>query len=289
MSSVARERSESAIMRVTLDRENLMKNHKIANENYVMDVAYTLQYTRWLLSILGVWPGLKRDSKKWQNWGSKILMTLCFSLLAFIVIPSGLHMILREKNRLVTLMLFGPVGFAFANVLKYCTLMFHREILKSCMEHLEFDWMQIETKNDREIMTRNVNVGRKLTVISAIFMYTGGLSYHTIMPLWRGSEINELNETIRPLVYPGYDMFVDPQKSPIYEMIFYTHCFSSFVMYTITTAACNLAATFVAHACGQIEITMSRLESLFENIDESNKVPDNRLGFVVTSHVRLLR
>ncbi|XP_043282244.1 odorant receptor 4-like [Venturia canescens] len=157
------------------------------------------------------------------------------------------------------------------------------------MEHLERDWMSIKSEKDREIMVRNVNVGRQLTMICALFMYTGGLSYHTVMPWWQGNEINEFNETIRPLVYPGYDMFVDSQKSPVYEIIFYTHCFASFVMYTITTTACNLAATFVAHACAQIQIIMSRLETLYENIDEADKLPEHRLGLVIESHVRVLR
>nr|UEN71260.1 olfactory receptor 77 [Gregopimpla kuwanae] len=219
-------------------------------------------------------------------------MVLCSILMAFIMIPSTLHMVCREKNPIVRLMLFGPIGFCLTNILKYCSIVFRSDSIKLCIEHVETDWMMIENEKDRQIMRKNVNVGRDLTALCGIFMYTGGLSYHTIMPLWCGSRINELNQTIRPLVYPGYDIFVDPQASPTYEIIFYTNCISACVTYTVTTAACNLAAIFVTHSCGQIQIMMSRLETLFDDVKENevlNDVLKNRVGFVIRCHVRVLR
>lgn len=157
------------------------------------------------------------------------------------------------------------------------------------MEHVELDWMEIDNKKDHEILTRNVNVGRRLTIVCGIFMYSGGFFYHAIMPQWSGNRVNELNETIRPLIYPGYDIFLNSQMSPYYEFIFYTHIFFSCVTSTITATACNLAAIFVAHACGQIELTMSRLNTLFDSIDEASDTVETRLGFIVKSHVRMLR
>ncbi|XP_043282235.1 odorant receptor 4-like [Venturia canescens] len=267
------------------------KNERTRNKYYKTDVARTLQHTRWLLEILGVWPLVKKNPTTWEIGRSKCLISLCSILMAFIMIPCTLHMILMEKNPLVKLMLFGPIGFCLTNILKYCSIIYRRDIIENCINHVEFDLMRIDNQHDREIMERNVNVGRNLTVLCAVFMYTGGLSYHTIMPLWRGNEINEFNKTIRPLVYPGYDIFFDSQTSPNYEFIFYTNCISACVTYTITTAACNLAAVFVAHTCGQIEIMMSRLRTLFDGTDDirNTDILHHRLGFVIHSHTRVLR
>lgn len=269
--------------------QELWHGRETPNKNYDLDVARTFQHSRWLLEILGVWPMVKKNPTKSDIWLSRVLIIVCSILMAFQMIPCTLHMILMEKNPLVKLMLFGPIGFCLTNILKYCSIVFRCNMIKSCIKHVEFDWMEIGSENDREIMKRNVNVGRNLTILCAIFMYTGGLSYHTIMPLWRGNRINELNRTIRPLVYPGYDIFFDSQTSPNYEFIFYTNCISACVTYTITTAACNLAAVFVAHVSGQIEIMESRLDKLFHGIDETSEIVQRRLGFVIKLHIRVLR
>nr|UEN71263.1 olfactory receptor 80 [Gregopimpla kuwanae] len=188
-------------------------------------------------------------------------------------------------------MLFGPLSFYIAHFLKLACIVFRCKTIKLCMDHVENDWMRIESENDREIMTSNVRVGRGLTILFGAFIYGSGMAYHAIMPLWSGSTINELNQTVRPLVYPGYDIFVESQMSPTYEIIFCTTCVSAFVVYTVTTAACNIAAIFVTHACGQIQIVMSRLESLVDGIDgngNSRKI-QGRISFIIKCHVRVLR
>ena len=264
---------------------------KFSNKNYQSDIERTVQYTRWLLEILGVWPMVSRNTIKVEKNYFSILIIICPIVLAFTIVPATLHMIIREKDMTVRLMLAGPVGFCFTNFLKFCFIALRYKTIKLCLKHVEHDWMEIETENDRQIMIRNVRVGRNLTIICGVFMYTGGMSYHTIMPLYSGNTINEYNETVRPLVYPGFDMFVNPQSSPTYEIIFCITCISAFVTYTVVTAACNIAATFVTHACGQIQIFMSRLDSLVDEINEkrdSDKL-QKRISFLVDCHVRVLR
>ncbi|XP_043282246.1 uncharacterized protein [Venturia canescens] len=265
------------------------KINKIQNKNYSTDVDRMLRYTRWLLEILGVWPMVKKNIKKWEPLTSTLRIGMCLMLIAFFMIPCTLHIIFIEKNPTVRLTLVGPIGFCLTNILKYCSIISRREIIKSCMEHVEFDWMQIETKNDHEIMTRNVSIGQRLTIVCATFMYAGGFFYHAIMPIWSGKSVNERNETVRPLIYPGYDIFVDSQMSPYYEFIFYTHIVFSCVTSTITATACNLAAIFVAHACGQIELMMARLSTLFDGIEETSDLVKIRIDSIIKSHVRMLR
>lgn len=263
--------------------------NEIPNKNYLIDVARTLQYTRWLLKILGVWTMVKKNPKPWEKYSWKFLMVLYTGLILFVMIPCTANIILKEKNPVERAMLCGPIGFCITNLLKYYFMFFRSNMIKSCIKNMEFDWMHIVTKNDRDIMTRNVNLGVDVTVVCGAFMYGGGLMYNMILPLSQGGHLNEFNETIRPLVYPGYDIFVDSQKTPLYEIIFYTNCIVAWVTYTITTAACNLAAVFVAHTCGVIGIMMSRLDTLFEDVDERSQVVQDRLGYVVKTHVRVLK
>nr|UEN71221.1 olfactory receptor 38 [Gregopimpla kuwanae] len=250
---------------------------------------YTIQYTRWFLEFLGIWPMVKKNPSRSEKYFSKILIFLGYGLMAFIMIPCMLHMIFRERDSTIRIKLLGPIGLRLTNIIKYSSIILHRKSIKLCIEHVENDWMMAESENDREIMMRNVNIGRSITVLCFVFMFSGGLSYHTIMPLWRGNKINSLNQTIRPLVYPGYDIFVDPQSSPTYEIIFYTTCVSACVTYTVITAACNLAAVFVTHACGQIQIMMSRLDNLFDSVNDKSDLLKDRVNFVIRCHVRVLR
>ena len=232
---------------------------------------------------------VKRNCNKPEYYVSKLLVILCSVLMAFIMIPCTLHMIFVEKDTLVRLMLMGPVGFCLTNILKYVSMIYRAKGIKLCIDHVETDWMMIETAKDRKIMRKNVNIGRNLTSMCGLFMYTGGFAYHTIMPLWQGRTINEYNETIRPLAYPGYDLFVDSQLTPTYEFIFYTNCLSAVVTSTVTTVACNLAATFVTHTCGQIDIMMYRLETLFDSVESKTDILKHRVNVVIQCHVRILR
>lgn len=61
-------------------------------------------------------------------------------------------------------------------------------------------------------------------------------------------------------------------------------------MYSVTTGSCGLAAIFVTHACGQIDIIASRLEDLSrgKNFEQSSDV-NQRIAAIVSGHVRILR
>ncbi|XP_043282237.1 odorant receptor 67c-like [Venturia canescens] len=275
---------------IMLDRNEAASiENDIPNKNYSTDVARTLQCTRWLLKSLGVWSMVKKDPKRWEIYSSKFLWVLYSGFICFVLIPCTANIIFKEKDPVERAILFGPIGFCITNLLKYYSMIFHSELIKSCIEYIEADWMEIVSENDRKIMMRSVNLGIDVTVVCGAFMYGGGIMYNVVLPLSQGAYTNEFNETLRPLVYPGYDLFVDSQKSPTYNIIFYTNCISAWVTYTITTAACNLAAVFVAHTSGRIDIMVSRLDTLFDDVNETSNTVQSRLGFIVKSHVRILR
>ncbi|KOC59819.1 Spatacsin [Habropoda laboriosa] len=145
----------------------------------------------------------------------------------------------------------------------------------------------VESLRDREMMLKYGQMGRNLTIICAIFMYTGGTIYHTVMQFATGTYVDEYNRTIKPLVYPTYSALFDVQTSPIYELVYFVHCMCGYVIYSITAGACGLAALFATHACGQIDIVMSRLGDLVNSKESSDL--DKRLIEIVEHHLRILR
>ncbi|CAL1689220.1 unnamed protein product [Lasius platythorax] len=63
-----------------------------------------------------------------------------------------------------------------------------------------------------------------------------------------------------------------------------------YTIYSVTAGACGLAALFVTHACGQIEVIMSRLKDLVngKNFKQSPNV-HRRIAAIVKSHVRVIK
>lgn len=271
------------------DRENC---EAVKNSDYENDIKQTFQLTRWFLLFLGIWPMIKNN----YFGGSKLIpiaiIVTCTVTIVFTFIPAALHTIFREKNALRRLILMGPVSSSFASFLKYIFIVLRAKNIKKCVEDIENDWITIESENERAIMRRNATIGRGITIFCSLFLYTGGMSYHTILPIIKGSKANEFNVTIRPLVYPGYDIFVDPQTSPTYEILFFLVSVSAFVRYTVTITICNLAAVSVSHVCGQIEIVVLRLKMIFDDIvDERRRVKEieKRISLMIQCHAGGIR
>nr|AXM05138.1 odorant receptor [Campoletis chlorideae] len=272
--------------------DNVDNSKAVKNVNYENDIKQTFKYTRWFLLFLGIWTIIKKNYLGRSKIKYFSIILCCTVMIVFTFIPAALHTIFREKNPLKKLNLMGPVSSSFASFLKYIFIVFRAKDIKKCVEKIENDWIRIESENEREIMRRNATIGRGITIFCSLFLYTGGMSYHAILPILKGSKTNEFNVTIRPLVYPGYDIFVDPQTSPTYEILFFLVCVSAFVRYTVTITICNLAAVFVSHVCGQIEIVVLRLNMIFHDItDERLRLKDieNRLSLVIQCHARGVR
>ncbi|XP_012062984.1 PREDICTED: odorant receptor 4-like [Atta cephalotes] len=257
------------------------------NVHHKHDIRYTMQLCRWVLKPIGIWHPIYGHPSQNEKFISIILIVICFSALCFVLIPAGFYTLFREKDISIKVKLFGPVGFCLTNTIKYCYFGARAAAFGRCIRHVEDDWRIVQHQT-REIMLKKVLIGRRLTTLCAIFLYTGGLSYHIIMPLSSRQEINE-NYTIRIHTYPGYDMFFDPRVSPAYEIVFCIHILFAMITYHITTASCSLAAIFVTHACGQIDILMLLLDDLVEGKWSKNTTVKKRLSAIAKHHVRILR
>lgn len=255
-----------------------------------------IQFTRWLLTPLGIWPFIKQYSTAKEIFGAIVCIILCYSIILFALVPSIFHIVCREKNLSAKIALCGPSGFFVMNLLKYSAIIYHRKDIKQCIEHVETDWQRIECNGDEEewtIMIRNIFMGRKWTILCAAFIYTGGMSYHTVMPFLMASPASSVinfNHS-RPLVFPGYDVLFNPYITPVYEIVYFSHCLAAMIIYTITTVSCNLAASFVTHASSQMEMMVVKLNCLVKDAHQQQhgRCLQRQIGNIVRAHGRVLK
>ncbi|XP_032689584.1 uncharacterized protein LOC116852905 [Odontomachus brunneus] len=112
-------------------------------------------------------------------------------------------------------------------------------------------------------------------------MYDAGMTYRTFIPLSRGKIVTAQNITIRPLPSPVYYIVFDPQFSSAYEIVFFVQFFTGLFKYTITVAACGIAALFSMHIVAQLDILMI----LMNNLTNEHELGDvNRKLSVIVEH-----
>ncbi|XP_031834879.2 odorant receptor 13a-like isoform X2 [Nomia melanderi] len=282
-----RVQSATRIYMVTMyDRTSSVKTSYPKNYNHEDDLKYTLEMCQWLLKPLGVWTLIYHRVSKLGRAASIVMLFLCFSCFLFVIIPSFNNIFFVEKNVANKVKVFGPAVFCVFSTVKYCYLGARGKILGQCIEHVEQDWRMVQHQDYRAIMLKQASISRRLIVVCVVFLYTGGMSYHTVLQFLSKKTV-KLNVTVRPLAYPAFE-FLDPQSTPAYEIIFVLHCISAMMMYTATSAAYSLAATFVMHICGQIQIQIIRLENLIDESREKNNFHE-RMAIIVRDHVKVLR
>ncbi|XP_078043437.1 odorant receptor 85b-like [Augochlora pura] len=257
---------------------------KSRNPHYDKDIVYIFKIAKWILNSIGIWPNLVENRNQFLP---KIVILFWNVVLLFAIVPFTLYLSFEEKDVVMRLKLLGLFSFCTITLLKYWALAAYKSNLKYCIEFIQHDWMEVEKKEDRKLMLQYSNVGRNLTVICLVFMYSGGLMYHTILPYAVGTYVDENNRTIKPLVYPTYSGLFNPQDSPYYELVYAAHCLCGYLIYSVTIGACAMAALFVTHVCGQIDIMILRLQNLADLKENTNL--HLQLVNIVQQHIRMLR
>ncbi|XP_076376070.1 odorant receptor 4-like isoform X1 [Megalopta genalis] len=253
------------------------------NPYYEQDVVYVFKPCKWILKSIGIWPDFLEDTNKLLQ---KLAVGLWNLVLLFALIPFTLYLAL-EKDLMIVLSLIALETFCWISVFKYWSLIACRPTLKYCIESIQDDWKKVKRTEDRDLMLKYGNVGRNLTIICLVLMYSCGFIYHTIVQYAVGTFIDAQNRTIKPLVYPTYIGFFDPQESPFYEIMYAVQSLCGYVVYSVTICACALVAVFSTHVCGQIDIIILRLQNLANEKKITNLRP--RLVKIVKHHIRTLK
>ncbi|XP_067214271.1 uncharacterized protein [Linepithema humile] len=248
-----------------------------------------MQLNVWTLKPIGTWP--KSLGHSWfETLWYRVSNITCNRLLALILIPCGMYIVLEIKDFYSQLKLGSALSFFMTAVIKYCALILREDNIRRCVEYIAGDWKNVKHTEDRKIMLKNANFGRRLVVICGIFMYGGVLFYYVAVPLTRAKIVEEDgNLTYRRLVYPVPKVLADARRSPINKIFYFIQLLSGFVAHNITVAACGLAALLAMHACGQLQVLMSWLNYLVDGREDINDTMDEKLANIIELHVRILK
>ena len=252
---------------------------------------HSVQLNRWFLKPIGAWPQELTTSSS-EKAVSRILIFICYFLIAFTVIPCALNIFFEEKDVELKLRAAGPLSHWFMGGLNYCSLLLHSADIHKCMQHMEMDWRIMKQSRDREIMARNAKLGRFVAGFCAICMHGGVFFYNIVSGMTTVMVSIGNNQSVSMLQLPCafYNKLIDTRYSPANEIVLITQMLSGFIVNSTTVSACSLAAVFAIHACGQLDILILRLGKLIEGEDaEKNEPVQRRLANIVDHHLRVLR
>lgn len=235
------------------------------------DFNYAVQVTRIILQIIGAWP-ISRYTSSMGRVIIRLQNVFCYFLFAFVIVPGLLLMFLKEHDFKRRVRLLGPILNCWMGCVKYSLLVYHAREIQSCLKQARQDWRNTIDWRDRKAMLSKAKIGRKFAIFSAVFMYVGGLSYRTLVPLSKGRMLTPMNTTVRALACPSYFVKFDEQASPAYEIVFTLQFFSGLLTYSVTCGAAGLAAFFVMHVCGQLSVLIGKLQHLNDMEPEDRAV-----------------
>lgn len=259
----------------------------IRNEHHKTDVKHVVEQSHVVLRMLGIWPSTDRQPNTIEKITNIFLVVVCYLILHCDMVPGVLYYAVVDDEPREKVKMMPPILYSVMAIAKYSNLLIHECDIRSCLRHVKEDWETVAIGDVREIMLSKAGTGRRLFTLCCTFMYCGGLSYNTIVPLSRGSVVIDENITIRPFSCPGYYIFFDPQKSPAYEIVFFLQVLCGFVMYTITVAICGLAAVFVMHACAQMEVLMRLMENLVDESEFGQRNAGAKLAIIIEHQIRI--
>lgn len=225
------------------------------------DFNYAVQVTRVILRTIGVWP-IPSYASTLERIATRLQNVICYFLFAFIIVPGLLRVFLKEHEFKRRVRLFAPILNCWMGCMKYSLLMYHAREIQSCLKQAWQDWYDAIDRNDRKAMLSKARVGRKFAIFSAVFMYVGGLSYRTLVPLSKGRMLTPMNITVRALACPSYFVKFDGEVSPAYEIVFTLQFFAGLITYSVRVGAAGLAAFFIMHVCGQLSVLIGKLQRL---------------------------
>ncbi|XP_025986693.1 odorant receptor 13a-like isoform X2 [Solenopsis invicta] len=225
------------------------------------DFNYAVQVIRVIMRMIGAWP-ISSYASNVERFAIRLQNIICQFLFAFVIVPTLLLIFLKERDFKRRVRLLGPLLNCLMGWIKYNLLIYHMREIQSCLKQARQDWRDTVDWGDRKAMLSKAKIGRRFAIFSAAFMYIGGLSYRTLVPLSKGRMLTPMNTTVRALACPSYFVKFDEQATPAYEIVFTLQFFSGLLTYSVTVGAAGLAAFFVLHVCGQLQLLIGKFQRL---------------------------
>ncbi|XP_025265288.1 odorant receptor 49a-like [Camponotus floridanus] len=254
-----------------------------ANENHFN---YAVQVTRVILRMIGAWP-IPKFASNAKKIAIRLQNAFCYFLFAFILVPGLLLVFLKERDFKRRVKLIGPLLNCWMGCMKYSLFIYHAKEIQSCLEQVQQDWQSTVNWNDQKAMLSKARIGRKFAIFSAVFVYIGGLSFRTIVPLSKGRMLTPMNTTVRALSCPSYFVKFDEQASPAYEIVFTLQFFAGLLTYSVTCGAAGLAAFFIMHVCGQLSVLIAKLQHFTDMTEPEDRTVATFLANIVEHHIKV--
>ncbi|XP_076642143.1 uncharacterized protein LOC143352964 isoform X2 [Halictus rubicundus] len=250
---------------------------------------YSLQWNRWYLKPIGAWPP-SASTTRLERFVSIVLVVACYGSILFTVVPWTLQICLEETDLHKKLRAIGPLVHWIMGGIKYTTLLTSGKEILHCVEHLQADWQIISKVQYRQVMLRYAKVGRYVSVFCGAFMQGGVLSYCLITGMsTRQVEIGNETRIVHVLPFAFYQKLLNTDLSPANEIVLASQLVSGFIVNSSAVGAFSLAAVLAAHACGQLNILMTRITDMVnEARDRDTKIFFEQIGVVVENHLRIL-
>ncbi|XP_076276556.1 uncharacterized protein LOC143207226 [Lasioglossum baleicum] len=268
-------------------REIVTSNSLTRDNDYKKDVDLSIEWNRWILKPMGVWPRSRHVSQfeVCFNW---LINAVCYSLISLVFAPCYLYVSLEVEEVYEKLKLSAPLIFCVMAYIKYYSLMAHRNDIRECIKCIEWDWRNVNHSEDREIMVANAIFGRRLVKICTFFMFSGFVFFYIAVPMSVGKiAIEGANRTFIPLMYPVSKLIVDTQRNPSNQIFFSIQFVGGILMNANAAGACCLAVSFAVHACGQMQVLMCWMSHLVDGRVDMSNTTNGRIAKIVNQHVRI--
>ena len=250
---------------------------------------YSIQLNRWFLKPIGAWP-YSSTTTTHEKIVSVILIVLCYASLLFSIIPCAAHLIFVDDILYKKIRAIGPMGHWVIGGICYTSLLFQRERIGSCVKHIEADWRIATKSSEQQVMLKRAKFGRYVSIMCAIFVHGGALSYCTVSAS-HTQAVRFGNETkiIRSLPLAVYTKMIPVDTSPANEIVLVMQFLSAFVSDSGGIGFYVLASVFAAHACGQMEVLAIWINDYVnESGYKREGISFKRLDMIVQHHLRIL-
>ncbi|XP_031770825.1 odorant receptor 4-like isoform X2 [Apis florea] len=248
---------------------------------------YSVQFNKWFSKTIGVWP-LPSSTSKFEKITTKILIFLCWIITLFVTISSLLHFALVKEDIIVKLKTLAPISYCFGGGLNYAVLLYHKNDILYCIEHMEVDWKAITKTADRQVMFKNAKIGRIISASIAAFVQISAVCFCTVLGVFKRTiKIGNESMEIHVLPSPTYKIPVD--TNPGYGIVLGLQYITAYIMSATVVIAFSLATVFACHTVGQLTIMVTWIEEFINQPQEENKnVRIDEISVIIQHHMRIL-
>ncbi|XP_025989866.2 odorant receptor 22c-like [Solenopsis invicta] len=247
------------------------------------DFVWAIKMHRLNFEILGLWP--KDEKYETNNLWSKFRISIILCLIIFVTFVPTVHAVIQVWSNMVLVVDNLRIALTFLTILlKYVTMLRKRTVLLSIINMMAEDWITFKSNTERDMMKKQAQTARLVTVIGYFFMIIGVLG--AIIPAIFGIPIISITNRTdqhKALLFLTYD-FYDSDKSPQFELTFCIHTVSLVLVANVYMSVDSFLVLIILHVCGQLENFRCRLINMV-----SCKNFDRKLNNIVASHLRVIR